>query len=376
MVKVKNKAKKKGLADKITKKEKIRKVLNPFEVRVNRSKFQVLGRKSKNDWGLPGVARAKSIKKRKETLLQEFKVKDKVNRFVDHRIGEKNAAMTNEDRIMARFAAEKMRAHNKKAIFNLADSEDLTHRGQTLSEIEKFDDPRSDDDDDDEDRFRSEKLDGKFVEEAHFGGGMFTKGEEGTKSRAAIIDELIAESKKRKAERQLAKEETLQLTEKLDTEWKDLLPLVNTNNKEQTPEKRTKESYDMLMRELKFESRGIPSDRLKSEEEIAKEEKERLEKLEEERIKRMKGFDKNENKTITHRSADDLDDGFDLTSDIEEDGNNKSKKITIQREKDSESSSDDDDDDGGGGDDDNTKVSKWCTVHYNSKTTACKVKIM
>lgn len=35
-----------------------------------------------------------------------------------------------------------------------------------------------------------------------------------------------------------------------------------------------------------------------------------------------------------------------------------------------------DDDDGGGGDDDNTKVSKWCTVHYNSKTTACKVKIM
>lgn len=38
-------------------------MLNPFEVRVNRSKFHVLGRKSKNDWGLPGIARAKSIKK-------------------------------------------------------------------------------------------------------------------------------------------------------------------------------------------------------------------------------------------------------------------------------------------------------------------------
>lgn len=63
MVKVKNKAKKKGLSDKLTTKEKTQKVLNPFEVRVNRSKFQVLGRKSKNDWGLPGVARAKSIKK-------------------------------------------------------------------------------------------------------------------------------------------------------------------------------------------------------------------------------------------------------------------------------------------------------------------------
>ena len=52
-----------------------------------------------------------------------------------------------------------------------------------------------------------------------------------------------------------------------------------------------------------------PSDRLKSEEEIAKEEKECLEKLEEERIKRMKGFDRSDNKTVAHRSADDLDDG-------------------------------------------------------------------
>ena len=39
------------------------KVLNPFEVHVNRQKFQVLGRKSKTDRGLPGVARAKALKK-------------------------------------------------------------------------------------------------------------------------------------------------------------------------------------------------------------------------------------------------------------------------------------------------------------------------
>jgi nucleolar protein 14 len=40
-------------------------------------------------------------------------VKDKANKFVDRRIGERNSAMTREDRIMARFAAEKMKAHNK-----------------------------------------------------------------------------------------------------------------------------------------------------------------------------------------------------------------------------------------------------------------------
>jgi hypothetical protein len=38
----------------------------------------------------------------------------------------------------------------QKSIFNLADDEILTHRGQTLSEIEKFDDPRSDEEEEEE----------------------------------------------------------------------------------------------------------------------------------------------------------------------------------------------------------------------------------
>lgn len=40
-----------------------KKSMNPFEVHVNRQKFQILGRKLKNDRGLPGIARAKAIKK-------------------------------------------------------------------------------------------------------------------------------------------------------------------------------------------------------------------------------------------------------------------------------------------------------------------------
>jgi nucleolar protein 14 len=46
----------------------------------------------------------------------------------------------------------------QKSIFNLADDEILTHHGQTLSEIEKFDDPRSDDEEEEEERG---KLGGK-----------------------------------------------------------------------------------------------------------------------------------------------------------------------------------------------------------------------
>jgi hypothetical protein len=53
-----------------------------------------------------------------------------------------------------------------------------------------------------------------------------------------------------------------------------------------------------------------PTDRLKSEEELAREEKERLEKLEMERLQRMHGFKEDLVPERQHRSADDLDDGF------------------------------------------------------------------
>nr|CAD7201302.1 unnamed protein product [Timema douglasi] len=314
-------AKKKKISDKVNRINPANKskILNPFEVHVNKQKFNILGRKSKSDKGLPGVARSKAIKKRKATLLQEYRVKGKSNKFLDMRIGEKNHAMTPEDRIMARFTAERMKSHKKKSVFNMDDEEILTHHGQSLNEIENFDDPRSDEEDIEE----SGKLDARFVGDAHFGGGMLKKtSDDGAISRKNLIEQLIAESKKRKVEKQRAREQTLDLTEKLDTDWKDLLPIVSASKKssKDTQESFKPDPYDTVMRELKFEARGKPSDRLKTEDEIAKEEKERLEKLEAERQDRMKGFtDETPVTTSTnkHRSADDLDDGFEIDSDPE-----------------------------------------------------------
>nr|CAI5837325.1 unnamed protein product [Callosobruchus analis] len=312
MAKVKNK--KRSSSDKAhANKErlKLKKNLNPFEVHINREKVRVIGQKRKNDRGLPGVSRGKAIEKRKRTLLQEYKIQNKSNLFMDKRIGEKNRQLTEGDKVMARFTAVRIKAHNKKSIYNLADDEILTHKGQTLSEIEKFDDPRSDDEDSLEGN-ESGKLDKDFVEEAHFGGGVLKKtGREGANSHKDLINQLIAESKKRKAEKQQAKEATLELTEKLDTEWKDLIPLVNTNksNDEELPKQKSND-YDKIMRELRFEARGTVSDRLKTEDEIAKEEKEKLEQLEKERLERMKGIITDKDIKPTHRSADDLDDGI------------------------------------------------------------------
>lgn len=271
------------------KKAKTKKVMNPFEIHVNKEKMTVLGKKSKNDKGLPGISRAKAINKRKNTLLQEYKIQHKNNLISDKRIGEKNSQMSSDDKAVARFTAERIKAHKKKSIFNLADDEVLTHKGQVLTEIEKFDDPKSDDDSDDE-RNKTGKLDNDFTEQAHFGGGMLQDtGLEGIKTHKDLIDKLISESKKRKAEKQKLKEATVEMTEKLDSEWKDLIPLMKPKNKD-VEEKKPVDSYDKMMRQLIFEARGQPTDRLKTEDEIAKEEKEKLEKLEEERLQRMRGM--------------------------------------------------------------------------------------
>ncbi|XP_022902470.2 nucleolar protein 14 homolog [Onthophagus taurus] len=305
MAKIKKKSR--STAEKANKKE-VKKKLNPFEVHVNKEKLKVLGKRSKNDRGLPGVSREKAINKRKHTLLQEYKLQNKSNKFIDKRIGEKNKNLNEEDKFIARYA--KLRAKSdKKSRFNLAD-EVLTHRGQVLSEIEKFEDNHSEDDSDDDVKGG---LQSDFVEKAHFGGGIFEKGtKDGAKSHKDLIDQLIAESKKRKAEKQKLKEQTLELTEKLDSEWKDLIPLVNKKTKNDEIEKPKVDDFDKVMRELKFEARGHPSDRLKSEEEIAKEEKEKLEKLEDERLKRMHGVDVTINNNKRHHGADDLDDNFEF----------------------------------------------------------------
>jgi len=161
----------------------------------------------------PGVSRAKAINRRKQSLLQEYKLQNKDNVFLNKRIGE-NCAMSTEDKAMARFAKERMKAYKKESIFNLND-EILTHREQTLEEIEKFDDPRSDDELSDTENVNG-KLDKNFVE-THFGGGTLSKADS-TLSRKDLIDQLIAESKKRKSEKQKIREQTIDLTEKLDSE--------------------------------------------------------------------------------------------------------------------------------------------------------------
>ncbi|XP_037548430.1 nucleolar protein 14 [Nematolebias whitei] len=316
--------KKKSLADKV-RKTKTSSVIknNPFEVKINRKKFDVLGRKGKHDVGLPGVSRSKAINKRKETLLKEYKQKNKSNKFIDRRLGEYDAKMAPEDKILQRFAIERKRFHEKKDVYNLNEEEELTHYGQSLAEIEKFNDAVNSDDESEEKGLLSAELTA-----SHFGGGggLLRKKASGdqqeeqgslkAKSRQELIEELIQKSKLEKRERQVQREETQEMTEKLDQEWRSIQALMVKNipksEREDKPEEKPKmEEYDMMVRELGFEMKAQPSERMKSPEELAKEEKEKLQKLEADRLRRMMGDEVRDNtQRQIHMSADDLNDGF------------------------------------------------------------------
>lgn len=155
---------------------------------------------------------------------------------------------------------------------------------------------------------------------AHFGGGSDEEGGANQKDRKTVIEELIAESKKRKVEKLRENEEIFEKTKALDDDWKDLIPLVNIMKKtDEDIEKAPQDDYDKMVREMVFEPRGEPAEKLKTEEEIARQEKQRLENLERERLFRMRGEDLDE-KVVNHRSADDLDDGYFAAEEVDEDG--------------------------------------------------------
>ncbi|XP_037081388.1 nucleolar protein 14-like [Pollicipes pollicipes] len=214
--------------------------------------------------------------------------------------------MSVEDRLAARFAAERKK-QNKQTLFNLEETTELTHMGQTLSEIEKYEDPRSDDEGDD-------ALGAEFVKSAHFGGGLLASGgPNSAQSRKEWIDQMIADSKKRKYDARKAREETLEMTDKLDDDYKQVMQIFKDADlmpAAAAPD--PSDEYDMLVRQLAFEPRVGASERTKTDEEVKREEATRLRLLEEARQLRMRADPEEAGgaRPAVHRSADDLDDGF------------------------------------------------------------------
>ncbi|KAI8998168.1 nucleolar protein 14 [Gaertneriomyces semiglobifer] len=310
---------------------------NPFELKINRQKHEILGRKVKGSVGRPGAVRKKGEEQRKKTLAVELDRKNKETAFVDRRFGENDPNMSIEDKMMQRFMKEKSKRSDYGSLFNLEDEDELTHLGRSLADEDAFKDAglRRVDNDDDSD---SGQIDQNTVKYSHFGGFSEDEGEEGEdgrkKSKNEVMKEIIAKSKMHKRERQLQKEQDEDLADEVDAQLDDIRNIFTQDNPrgrpltwpdEQKPaaakmaivasitdadantpvsanpskpavernqgeREDTYGDYDQFVRELARERRAKPTDRLKTDEELALDEVKRLEKLERDRQRRMQGL--------------------------------------------------------------------------------------
>lgn len=339
---------------------------NPFETIWSRRKFDILGKKRKGEQRRIGLARSLAIEKRKKTLLKEYEQSGKSSVFLDKRIGEQNEVLGEFDKAIMRSQRERRLKLSKKSKYNLSDGEEdeLEIQDGLFPEKDDFDDEIPFDEDEDPDVDDGPAGSGKKsailgqlnhtpVQNAQQTGlaGQETR----QKSKKEVMEEIISKSKFFKAEKAKDKEENEQLVDQLDQEFTSLVQseallsltqpnkmnalraLVNKSNSKNeekkhdtspaldktAPRLEKPDSYDKLVSEMALDMRARPSERTKSAEEIAQEEKERLEQLEEERQKRMvaadelsdeepDGSDDNDasSKQFRSLSGDDLGDSF------------------------------------------------------------------
>lgn len=340
--------------------------LNPFETIWSRRKFDILGKKRKGEERRLGLARSLAIQKRTKTLLKDYEQSGKSSVFVDKRIGEQTEGLPEFDKAILRSQRERQLKLGKKSKYNLSDGEDDDEfEGSGLGSFPEKDDFEDDvpfeDDDDDKELGESEKRSAILKHLTGHGGqgssetGLVEVEENRRKTKKEVMDELISKSKYFKAQKAKDKEENVEFLEQLDnnftslvnseallaltdpTKIKALKALVNKsisdNNgtidvvssipKTVSFQQEKPDSYDKLMNEMVLDRRARPSNKTKTPDEIAQEEKERLEQLEEERQKRMhaaddssdEDFDGSRDEDVSRRklrsiSGDDLGDSF------------------------------------------------------------------
>lgn len=143
------------------------------------------------------------------------------------------------------------------------------------------------------------------------------------KSKQEVMSEIMAKSKGYKAERQHQKDMDEDLRDELDGELNDLRALLQEGPSDTAayrPKPASHENdagYAQFVKTLAFEARAKPKDRTKTEDELAMEEKTRLEEAEAKRQRRMRGEESEDEeergkrrRIDTRREGDDLDDDF------------------------------------------------------------------
>lgn len=316
----------------------LREQSNPFEVKLPskgpKHHFATAQKPKSAILSKPGVAKGRAEELRRQKLLPELQSRGRNGEFVDRRFGENDPTMSVEDRGLERFMKEKQRAGKRHSMFDLeGDGEDdddglLTHGGQALSfakdlAVEDFQESvsgDSDDDADDQATRRAEKRRKLLERVQDLDVDMEQSNDSGRpKTKNEVMREVMAKSKLHKYERQQAKEDDDELRERLDAEMKDLFALMRKSgpqtksstawekgtatgaNKEPTmnPERaalldgkdrqQADKEWDIELKRLAQDARGMPTSRTKTEEEKAEEAATRLREREEARKRRQEG---------------------------------------------------------------------------------------
>ena len=215
---------------------------NPFELKRNKIKHKVLGRKiGKNEIGKPLVNRNKAFKKRADTLLGEYQRRFKSGKGVRD-LRSSNA----EERITSKY-----KEAQNEVDFEQGQEVSLTHKGKPLDD---FINERPDSDDEDLDLFNRDD----FIERTHFGGG-----DDGLpRSSKDVLSDIMQEKYQKKAE----KDELAALTQRLDNEWAAVQNLLRHKGPKVSDESSTAnevDDYDKFMAQLLFDESSKPAREIK-----------------------------------------------------------------------------------------------------------------
>ena len=241
-----------------------------FDKKYNKRKFEVLGRRVKGAYGNPGISKQKGQETRAQTLLKEFHSRKSASQFIDRRFGEFNQNMSTEEKMLKRFAKERVTVSrkNRKTLFNLEDGNELTHLGKNLDEIDEFSDMEE------AQEAGLGSIDRQTVSFTHFGGFEDSVDPNKPKSKQAVMREVMMKSKFYKMQQQEINDQNEEIRSILDDNFgsvRSLLSFKDSGAKDEHSEDISE--YDTAINELAYDKRATASDRLKTEEELAFEEK-------------------------------------------------------------------------------------------------------
>lgn len=280
---------------------------NPFEARDNqRQKHPALNRKLPGASRNVGLARTKAVQRREQDLRQQFLGRRNVSQVLDKRFGEQDASLTREEKMLKRF--QKVRSKRKAGRFHLGEGDDegLTHLGQSLSAA--LDEQVDQAEEEDEEEMQAGEDVTSLIRRLQQGetAAQVLDDKAPTKklTKKEALADVIRKSKILKMERQREKEADYDEVDRVDALMRTALQsgeltLVAPKDLKQRPtdepnvKPKTTDDYEKMVRDLQLDPKpkAQASDRIKTPEELASDEKRRLEELERKRVERMeKGF--------------------------------------------------------------------------------------